>query len=225
MQKKFRIAGVVIFFAATLIVTVFAARWVMSLRDPLKLADFQSWVASLGVGGWLLLLAIQYIQIVVAFIPGGPIQIVAGALFGAWGGLAICLGGTILATATVFYLVSRYGHSVISLFVGERDINEYKFLKSEKQLERLVLALFFIPGTPKDALTYLFALTKIKMSRFMFLSIIARMPAFVTSLVAGKSIVEGKWGRALAMFIVMTAVSLTGLWLQQFIKKKKDAKS
>lgn len=214
-REKLKIAGVVLFLILTAAVTFFAARWILSLRDAQRLAAFQDWVETLGIGGWLLLFAIQYVQIVVAFIPGGPIQIVAGALFGPWGGLAICVGGTLLATATVFSLVSRFGHSVISLFVDESDILKYKFLNDEKRLEGLVLILFFIPGTPKDALTYLFALTKMDMSRFVLLSTLARLPAMVTSLLAGDSIVGGQWGRAVIMFAVMTVISGFGLLIHR----------
>lgn len=207
-----------------LVLTIFASRWVMSLSETSKLEAFQRWVASLGFGGWLLLFAIQYVQIVVAFIPGGPIQVVAGALFGVWGGLAVCVGGTILATATVFYLVSRYGHSVISLFVEEDDISKYKFLRDEKNLEKLVLLLFFIPGTPKDALTYIFALTTMRMSRFMLLSTLARVPAVLTSILAGDSIIEGNWRRAIIMFAALTAVSAFGFFVQKFLRGRIKAR-
>lgn len=224
MQKKLKIAGVVIFLIAMLIITVVASRWVISLSDASKLDEFQNWVSTLGFGGWLLLLAIQYVQIVVAFVPGGPIQIAAGALYGVWGGLAVCIGGTVLATSTVFFLVSRFGRPVISLFVEEKDMTKYKFLSNEKNLERLVLLLFFIPGTPKDALTYLFALTGIKLSRFMLLSTLARIPAMLTSILAGDNIVAGNWLRAGMMFIIMTAVAILGFLLQRFLRKRIDAR-
>lgn len=224
MQKKLKIAGVVIFLVAMLIVTVVASRWVISLSNASKLEEFQSWVSTLGFGGWLLLLAIQYVQIVVAFVPGGPIQIAAGALYGVWGGLAVCVGGTLLATATVFFLVSRFGRPVILLFVEEKDMSRYKFLSDEKNLERLVLLLFFIPGTPKDALTYLFALTGISMSRFMLLSTLARIPAMLTSILAGDSIFEGNWLRAGMMFFIMTAVAILGFLLQRFLRKRLEAR-
>lgn len=197
--------------------TVLAARWVLTLRDPQNLADFQELVRSLGFGGWLLLLAIQYVQIVIAFIPGGPVQIVAGALFGPLGGLAICVLGMLLATATVFSLVGRYGHKVVHLFVKDKEIKQYKFLSDTERLEKLVVILFLIPGTPKDVLTYLFALTPIPLGRFLLLSIVARIPAALTSVLAGDSIAAGDWLRALIYFIIISAISLGGLVLHRRI--------
>lgn len=195
----------------------FAARWVLTLRDPQKLADFQEYVTSLGFGGWLLLLAIQYVQIVVAVIPGGPVQIVAGALFGPLGGLATCLLGMVLATVTIFQMVGRYGPKVIRLFVKEKEARQYRFLNDEKRLESLVFLLFLIPGAPKDVLTYLFALTPIPLSRFLLLSITARIPAALTSVLAGNSIIEGQWLKALVYFSITTAISLGGLMLHRKI--------
>lgn len=222
-RNTLKIAGIILCLLAAAIGTFFAARWVMTLRDPQKLADFQQLVSSLGFGGWLLLLAIQYVQIVIAFIPGGPIQIVAGALFGPIGGLATCVLGMLLATSTVFALVSRYGHRVIKLFLKEKEIKEYRFLKDAKRLESLVVILFLIPGTPKDVLTYLFALTPISLGRFMLLSTVARIPAALTSVLAGDSIINGEWLKAVIYFAVISVISLGGLVLHKKIKLRYNS--
>ncbi|MCL2034543.1 MAG: VTT domain-containing protein [Oscillospiraceae bacterium] len=220
IQKKLRIAGIVFFTLAMLFITVILTIWVMSLNDPLKLAAFQSRLSSIGVAGWLVLFAVQYLQIVIAVIPGGPIQMAAGAIFGLWGGLGICLGGAVLASITVFYLVSRYGQKAVAIFVKKSEIEKFKFLQDENKLEKLAIILFFIPGLPKDALTYLFALTKIKMHRFIIVTSIARSPALITSLAAGDSIASGDLMRALSMFIVLTVITGIGYLLQTRIKNK-----
>lgn len=221
-KNKAQLAGLLLFGLVALVVTIVVTRWVFSLRDPAKLALFKDYVSSLGVGGWFLLLAIQYLQIVVAFIPGGPIQIIAGALYGPWKGLALCLLGTVLASGTVFLLVSHFGSRIVSIFVTEQQIKEYDFLTNTNKLEWAVFVLFLIPGTPKDALTYLFALTPIKMSRFMVSSILARLPAMVISLFAGQTIISGQWFKAVIMFIILGSVSLVGLLLHRSLMERVE---
>lgn len=230
MAKKkklsLNIVGLIIGAVALTAFTVAGIWWMLSLRTPDRLAAFQDMVASLGIGGWLLLLLIQYVQIVVAFIPGGPIQIVSGALYGPWGGLLLCLCGTLLATVTIFALVGRFGHKIIRLFVDEQESAKYAFLHDAKKLEQLTLALYFIPGTPKDALTYLFALTPIRVGRFLLLSITARIPGMLTSVLAGNSIMNGDYWRAGAYFLAITLLSGCGLLLHRKIsgiyKRKKE---
>lgn len=217
IKRLVKIIGLILFVFILIAFTVVGLRWVWSLRDPEILDAFQQKIASLGAGGWFVLLAIQYVQIVIAFIPGGPIQIMAGALYGPWGGMAVCLAGTLLAASTVFAVVKRYGRRALALFVDEKEILRYKFLQDSKRLEVLVTILFFIPGTPKDALTYLFALTPLNLSQFMILSTLARIPAMLTSVLAGDSISNGRWLKALGLFAGITLISGLGLLLHRRI--------
>lgn len=213
--RIFRTIVLVLFAAGLVAVTIWGIRWVGALRDPRNLALFQERIASLGIVGWFVLFVIQYVQIVIAFIPGGPIQVVAGALFGPWGGMITCLLGTVAATATVFAVVKRFGGRALHLFVEEQDVKKYRFLSDAKRLELLILVLFFIPGTPKDALTYLFALTPISLRRFLPLATLARIPAMLTSVLAGDSIAEGKWLRALLLFAGISAIAVGGYLLHK----------
>lgn len=183
------------------------------------LGAFQAKIASLGFIGWVALFVIQFVQIVIAFIPGGPVQIVAGALYGPVGGVLVCLLGTVAATFCVFAIIGRFGRGALTLFVDERDITAFKFLSDERRLERLVLILFFIPGTPKDALIYLFALTPIARGRFLLLATCARLPALVTSVLAGDSIAGGLWLRAGIMFLIISVISLAGYLIYNRILK------
>lgn len=225
-KKQFSVKtlGLVIGGAALALFTAAGVWWMLSLRTPDRLAAFEDLVASLGIGGWLLLLAIQYVQIVVAFIPGGPIQLVSGALYGPWGGMLLCLIGTALATVTIFPLVRRFGQRIIRLFVDDTESDRYAFLRDAKKLELLVLALYFIPGTPKDALTYLFALTPIPAGRFLLLSIMARVPGMLTSVLAGNSVMNGDYLSAGLFFVAITLLSIGGLLLHRKISDAYKAR-
>lgn len=198
-----------------LLFTVYATLWMLSLKDPDKLAYFQNAIAAMGIRGWLVLLLIQYIQIVVAFIPGGPIQVIAGVLFGPLWGTVVCFAGAILASFTIFFLVSRFGKPVIKLFVADGDLDKYTFLQNAEKIESLAFILFFIPGTPKDALTYLFALTPIKASRFVIVTTAARLPAVFTSVLMGNSLIHGQWLASIVIFIVLGVLSAGGLLLHK----------
>lgn len=48
--------------------------------------------------------------------------------------------------------------------------------RSQTERRRLLFILYFIPGTPKDILTYFVGLTPIKLSEFLVISLIARFP-------------------------------------------------
>ena len=194
--------------------------WAISLGEPDKLEAFRETIYSLGVWGWFVLLGIQYIQITLAVIPSGPLQVIGGALYGPWAGLGAFVLGTVLGSATIFALVRRFGHGIVRLFVGEKDILKYKFLNDSKKLNLLVLVLYLIPGT-KDVLTYLFALTPIRWRNFIILSMAVRTPQTLLLTFAGDSIMFGEWTRAMALFGAIALIALIGLIIQRTDKHRK----
>lgn len=65
-------------FLAFIPATILALPKVMELSDPQARLQFQQELQSLGIGGWLTFLGIQVLQVVVAMIPGEPVEIRPG---------------------------------------------------------------------------------------------------------------------------------------------------
>ena len=114
-------------------------------------------IQSYGIFAPLLFVLLQVIQIVVAFIPGGPIPMIGGAVFGMVPGILLSLAGSFLGTAIVYYLVQWIGRPLLNLFVKEEHLERFSFLTNRRKMERIVFLLFLCPGLPKDALTYIVA--------------------------------------------------------------------
>ncbi len=181
------------------------------IGEPEFQQRFQEWVYSLGWKGCLVLLGIQVFQIVVAFIPGEPVELLAGILYGAWGGLAICLIGILLASTAVFFAVRKLGYPVVVRIFGKEKLDEFKFFNSAEKAEVVTFILFLIPGTPKDMLTYLAGISRIKPSSFLFLSTFARVPSVITSTVMGSTMSSGNWGMTVLVFLLTAAIGLVGI--------------
>jgi len=188
---------------------------------PEILVVFQERIASLGAAGWFMLLGIQFVQVLLVFVPGGPVQIVAGALYGPLGGIAVIIVGIVLGNVVIFALVRKYGERVLRTFVDETDITKYQFLSTQIKLDLWVLILFFIPGSPSSALTFIFALTPIKFWRFIALSISARLPGILVSVYAGDSFVQGIYERTLMLLGGIALIGLAGFLLRNKFGKRE----
>ncbi|MCR2027068.1 TVP38/TMEM64 family protein [Anaerotruncus colihominis] len=208
---------VVLFIALTGVITALCMPFFSKLSDPAFQAQFQEWINSLGFGGWLVVLGIQIFQIVVAFIPGEPVELIAGVLYGAWGGLATCLLGVVLASSAIFFTTRRFGQRLVVRIFGQKKVDEFKFLNNAQKVETVTFILFLIPGTPKDMLTYLAGISKIKPSRFLLLSTFARIPSIITSTLMGATMSRGNWITAALVFLFTLAIGLVGLLYKQKI--------
>ena len=98
----------------------------------------------------------------------------AGYAYGAFEGTVLCLVGAAIASAIVFLLVKKVGTRIVYLFVSREKMESLKFLNDEQKLGRLIFILFLIPGAPKDVLTYLVGLTRIRLYEFLIISLTAR---------------------------------------------------
>ena len=175
-----------------------------------------------GGGGVGAVLGIQILQIVIAIIPGEPIELAAGAMYGAFGGLALCLLGCLAGSAAVFLVVRKKGRAAFERTSLGRQLREYRFLQDEARLEGIVFLLYFIPGTPKDILIYVCGLSPLPLGRFLLLSTLARIPSVITSTWAGASFAENDLGLTLGIFAFTGLLGLGGIWFQRRFLAKRN---
>lgn len=196
--------------------------WFASLSDPAVRNEFKSYIESLGIKGVFFMLGIQVLQVVVAVLPGEPIELLAGIIYGTWGGLALCMTGLLIGTTVVFFLVRSLGKGFVERVFSKGQVSRFSFLNDSKKIEILTFILFFIPGTPKDILTYVAPLTKIRPRDFLFIAIFARIPSVVTSTYAGQTIIDGEWWKTVLMFVLMGVIGIAGILVNNSIMNKNN---
>jgi uncharacterized membrane protein YdjX (TVP38/TMEM64 family) len=223
MEVKFRrrlVIFSILFCIATLVMVVLFWPFIKELQDPAYRDAFSSWVSGLGPAGFFILLGLQILQIVIAVIPGGPVELIAGAAYGAWAGLGICAAGCVIASSLVFLTVKKFGLPLLRRFFGEKDLMAWKFLGDSKKTARVVFILFLIPGTPKDLLTWFAPLSRLSLKRFVIISVVARTPAILCSTIMGDSMIQGNWVMFFAIFFVTALAGLGGIQFRDKIVKR-----
>lgn len=196
-------------------ITILAIPKVMALTQPHTRELLQRQLESLGIGGWVAFLGIQVIQVVVAMIPGEPIEILAGILYGPLWGTLTCMLGIFIGSIIVYLLVRKLGMPIVSIFIDPEKFQNLRILQDERRFERIAFLLFFIPGTPKDLLTWAAGLIHIRPLRFFILSTIARLPSILTSTLAGTTLLSGDFSTTVLIFVATGCVSMVGLWVHK----------
>lgn len=177
-------------------------------------------IRNLGFWGIFIMLLIQMVQIVIAIIPGEPVEIMAGALYGPWGGLAICLVGIALASSLVFFVVRKFGEPLISRLFKRKKLEEFRFFKTAERIQLVTFLLFLIPGTPKDMLTYVAGATRIKPSTFLIIATFARIPSVISSTLMGAQMESNNWKVVTIIFVITAMIGVLGILFNQKIMDK-----
>ena len=219
-RKRKWLAGISIAVVMLLVVcvTLFVSRWLRSFSQE----DFREYVRSFGALGPVVMLGLQILQVFIALIPGEIVESAAGFVLGPWLGTAVCYLGICIASTLIFTLTRRYGVRLVEVFGSREKIYQLRFLNTEQKRNTLIFLLFFIPGTPKDLLTYFVGLTDIRLKTFLLLSMVARIPSVITSTFGGHLLGEERYIGAVILYGITGVLSLLGmLGYNQYLKKKQ----
>jgi uncharacterized membrane protein YdjX (TVP38/TMEM64 family) len=130
-----------------------------------------------GYLGGAIFVIFQVLQIVVAIIPGEPIQLAGGFVYGTFGGFGLSTIGIMIGSFVAFAISRKFGVPVVRMFVSEKKLVEYKGVLESKRGLGIMFLLFLVPGIPKDVLIYAAGLTPIKFKVLFIIYFFARIPA------------------------------------------------
>lgn len=206
-----KLVGLAAFFAVLGVIVFLAWPTVSGIFEEGGLDLLIQRMHEAGPLGVLILLGLQLLQVIVAFIPGEVVQVAAGMLYGALGGSLIILLGVVIASAIVFQLVHMLGAPFVRAMVSDDFLDRFREFEKSGKLNVIVFILFLIPGLPKDVFTYVVALTDMKLGTFLLLSTVGRTPGVFVSAFAASSIMEGDFLTSGIMFGLLAVVAAIGV--------------
>lgn len=223
-KKVIRITCFCILAVVMVLITIICIPLVKMLASEEGRAGLERLVDENYILGLIVYLFLQALQVLVALIPGGVIQVLGGVLFGKLMGTVWCVVGILLGEMVVFKLARRFGMPVVEAFIDKKGIKKFEFLNDSKKLEISLFILFLVPGIPKDVLAYLAPLSHINPIPYYVLSMLGRMPAIILSAVMGASLGKGNILSAVVIFAVFAAMGILGILYREkvtnFIKRK-----
>ncbi len=217
-----KIGAAVLILAALAALCVWMIPMVLSLGEPETREQFRAFIESLGVLGIVAMLLLQILQVIVAIIPGEPIEILMGLMYGTVGGLALTLVGIAIGQVFIYLAIKRFGMKFAAKFVDVEKFENLKFLKNPSKRDGLIFLLYFIPGTPKDILSYFAPFTGIPFLRFIVIATFARIPSIISSTWAGATISDGSIIKSVLIFAVTGVIGIFGIILNNYITKKHN---
>lgn len=223
-SKILKIISLCIVIAIVVGITIYLMPIVKNLSTSEGQEAFKEKVANSGFVGFLMLFGLQFAQIFLFIIPGEPIEILAGICYGGlWGTVFIMIAAAIIS-AFIYLLVHILGRKFIYEFVDSKKIEKIensKVFQNPRTIRFIIFILFFIPGTPKDLLTYIAALLPIKPLDFIIISTIARFPSVISSTLAGASLLHGDWHISLIIYGVTFLIVAIAIFIMKKFDKDK----
>ena len=221
-------------YAATVISIASAVICVLAIIGGILLKDYfstenieniRAFVSEHWFVGALLFAAVCAVQVIIALIPGEAVEIAAGLIFGSWQGALVCLVGIMSGSVIAIALVRKFGRKFVEALYPREKIDSLPILNDPNKRNATIALLFFIPGTPKDLITYVVGLTDVSIPMYILLTTFARIPSIVMSTFGGDAFAEGKIIKAIIIFGGSAIISGAGYLVYLLIQKKMNKKS
>ena len=218
-------ASAIALSAFSVLSCILAVIGVIFLKANFSDADlFRSFVEKNYILSALSLILICAVQVISALIPGELVEIAAGYAFGAFFGTLYALIGITLGSVISLLLARRLGKSFVESLYPREKIDALPILNDSKKRNALVFLLFFIPGTPKDLITYAIGITDMSIPLYLTLATFARIPSILMSTIGGDALGSNRFIFALIAFSVSGLICLAGYIIYTGITKNQGKK-
>ena len=160
------------------------------------------------------------LEVLLGFLPV-PLEVTtvaAGYIFGRAGGFLLALASAALSTAMIYYLAKIFGDRFFLLLFphGGRTW----VLRDDRVRGWVTWIVFLIPGAPKRLFILSAALVPQKFSKFLLVSMLARVPSLLICSFGGQALGSGNYGRA-ALLLLAVAVPAAAAF---FIRRQAPAR-
>lgn len=222
--KAIKLIALIIILAILLIATIYMIPIIKQINTPEGQTQFKEKITNSGITGILILFGLELAQVVLAILPGEPVELLAGICFGPIWGTIFLMISVFIVTLIIYFFVKKYGRDFIYEFFPKEKVNKLensKLFKDPQKIETVMALLFLIPGTPKDLLVYIGGLLPIKTSRFLAISTLLRFPSIISSTIAGNNLLEGKWRISILAYVITFIITFVVIYVVNKFDKNK----
>ena len=222
--KIMKLIALITTIAILVIATIYMIPIIKQINTPEGQTQFKEKITNSRITGMLILFGLELAQVVLAILPGEPVELLAGICFGPIWGTIFLMVSVFIVTAMIYFFVKKYGRDFIYEFFPKEKVNKVensKLFKDPQKIEVVMALLFLIPGTPKDLLVYIGGLLPIKTSRFLALSTLLRFPSIISSTIAGDKLLEGQWKVSILAYVITFAITAIVIFVVNKFDKNK----
>lgn len=169
-----------------------------------------------------LYIGLQVFQIVVSVLPGQALQFAAGYAYSFWFGFLYSIIGVALGTVITFYLARILGKDALHVIFGEEKFSKFLHMLNRKRSFVVLFVIFLIPGIPKDLFTYAAGVSEIRIVPFLVLSLVARTPAMIGSIIMGSMFQSKSYVGLILLGAVAVILFIAGILKRDKLIKWSD---
>jgi uncharacterized membrane protein YdjX (TVP38/TMEM64 family) len=162
----------------------------------------------------VIFIGLQILQVLIAPIPGEISGFIGGYLYGPALGTLYSIIGLSIGSMLAFFLARLLGQPFVEKIASPAKIQKYDYFIEHKGIA-VIFILFFIPGFPKDILSYIIGLSRLKASTFLIICATGRLTGTILLSLSGSYARNDHNGAMATVIAIGVAITLLGSWYHE----------
>ena len=172
-----------------------------------------------GIRGYVTVVVLSMLQVVVAFMPAEPIQVLSGVAFGFLPSIALCTIGVILGNTVIYLLFKLYGEKLGSYFDKKLNLDMGDGSTITK-LTIVIFTLYFLPAIPYGMICFFAATMGMKYPRYILVTTLGAIPSVCIGVGLGHVAVVTSWVLSVVVFAVLVVLLSFAVWRKEYFMGK-----
>ncbi len=162
-------------------------------------------LSSLGFKGYLCIGILSMFQVVLAFLPAEPVQVLSGVTFGLVRGGLACLAGVFIGNTIMYILYKVYGQSLSNYFETHAEF-DFSVARRSNKIAMIIFILYFLPAIPYGLICLFTASLNIRYPKYIFLTTVGAIPSIIIGVGLGHMAIASSWILSVGVFVVLIAL-------------------
>ena len=205
-RNKILIAGGVVLAIALLLLLALTGSNAEILKhlvaEDLSREELRELLEDIGWRGYAVTGALATLQVICAFLPAEPIQVLAGFTFGFPIALLCCMSGVLVGSTLIYLLQKTFGDQLRSFFIKKLNLDLEAIAHSSKAT-LIIFILYFLPAIPYGMICFFAASMGMRYRKYILIMLLGSLPSVCIGVGLGYMTIVSNWLVSACVFAVL----------------------
>ncbi len=182
------------------------------ITEFIGIAELKDTAASAGLWGYLAVIVLKITTIIVVPLGGGPIYVIAGAVYGFWTALLITFIGDVIGFTAAFYISRRYGNVLLKYVVPSQHMPMLEKIFARGSEWKTFIKGRIAFATLPEVFAYAAGLTAVSYPLFIVVQMVPHVVSASLAILFGDVLLSGDMLMIVGSSVVAMAFVVIGAW-------------
>ena len=221
-KKYILIAGVALAIALLVLLALYGDNAELLkhlIAEDLTREELRDMLEGFGWRGYAVSTALAALQVVCAFLPAEPIQVLTGFTFGFPVALLCCIAGVVLGSTLIYLLQKTFGDRLRSFFIKKLNLDLETIARSSKAT-LIIFILYFLPAIPYGMICFFAASMGMRYRKYIAVMCLGALPSVCIGVGLGYMTVVSNWMVSVCVFAVLILLIAIMFWKKDVLFNK-----